>query len=518
MNKDLIKRCETLAKTIAVDNVIKYDMLVEELNKNKHYRTESQRLNAVNYFNEHGITIDYDNKTNELKSSTDTLKEDQHTSNIKLSKLSNDDIDSLNSLISEAKNNNAQITIDMIEAIFEPALVTTVRDYLKSQNLYSDNESTLYMSDTEDDPIYRLCRESHSIDDEANYTMNDYSQYEDDLMSINRDSEDSSDDEDEDDESSENDELQIDYEAKASAFENNANYSESFKIYLREISNYDVLSREQETEIARRYVKTRNLRDRNTLINHNLKLVVSIAKKYMGHGLTMMDLVQNGNIGLMSAVDKFDPEMGYKLSTYATWWIKQSIVRSLSNEARIIRLPVHATEQGYRIKLAINELGRKLNREPSVEEICKYMNENKLYAKSVDHITEDDIKLYMSFYDVNNTVVSLDTPVNASDGDSDTTIGDFIAAEQPSPEKCTVSRDVENSVKDVMRKVLNHKQYTVICYRYGLNGGQPMTLEEIGKMYNVSRERIRQVESKALRILGRSIKSRRILLDLYRDY
>ena len=290
---------------------------------------------------------------------------------------------------------------------------------------------------------------------------------------------------------------------------------DSFKTYLSSIGQYKLLTAEEEIALARAS-RNGDVKAREKLINHNLRLVVNIAKHFLNKGLSIDDLIQLGNMGLINAVNKFDPDLGFKLSTYATWWIKQSIWRGLSSESRLVRIPAYVAEQAQKIKKAKQTLQLSLDREPSLKEIADYVNENKMYSSSVNHVTERDINIYMDFYDI-NSVGSLDTPITNNDGDQDNTIGDFIPSDEKNPEDSAITNSLTNTMTDVMNRVLKENEINVIVKRFGLFGNRPHTLEEIAEECGVTRERIRQVESKALAKLRRSMYSRIQLRDYVDD-
>ena len=290
---------------------------------------------------------------------------------------------------------------------------------------------------------------------------------------------------------------------------------DSFKTYLSSIGQYRLLTTEEEIALAKAS-RNGDTKAREKLINHNLRLVVNIAKHFLNKGLSIDDLIQLGNIGLINAVNKFDPDLGFKLSTYATWWIKQSIWRGLSSESRLVRIPVYAAEQAQKIKKAKQILQLDLDREPSLKEIADYINKNKMYASSVSSITERDIYIFTDFYDI-NSVASLDMPIVNNDGEQDNTIGDFIPSNEKNPEDSAITSSLMNTMTDVMNKVLKENEIDVMIKRFGLFGNKSHTLEEIAKEYGVTRERIRQVESRALAKLRRSIYSRIQLRDYVDD-
>lgn len=262
--------------------------------------------------------------------------------------------------------------------------------------------------------------------------------------------------------------------------------------YLKEIGSIPLLTQEQEQELAKRKAEGDTLAGQK-LVEANLRLVVSIAKRYTGRGMSFLDLVQEGNIGLMKAVEKFDYAKGYRLSTYATWWVKQSVTRALADQSRTIRLPVHMVEAVNRVRRAQRALAVRLGREPSNEEIGKEV------GMSERRVTE----LMQSSGDT----VSLETPVGDEDGSN---LGDFVADDaNASTEEKAESVFLREEI-DQMLQGLNPREREVIVLRFGLETGHPMTLEEVGKRFKVTRERIRQIETAALRKLRNPSRSRKI--------
>lgn len=262
--------------------------------------------------------------------------------------------------------------------------------------------------------------------------------------------------------------------------------------YLKEIGSIPLLTQEQEQELAKRKAEGDTLAGQK-LVEANLRLVVSIAKRYTGRGMSFLDLVQEGNIGLMKAVEKFDYAKGYRLSTYATWWVKQSVTRALADQSRTIRLPVHMVEAVNRVRRAQRALTVRLGREPSNEEIGKEV------GMSEKRVTE----LMQSSGDT----VSLETPVGDEDGSN---LGDFVADDaNASTEEKAESVFLREEI-DQMLQGLNPREREVIVLRFGLETGHPMTLEEVGKRFKVTRERIRQIETAALRKLRNPSRSRKI--------
>lgn len=262
--------------------------------------------------------------------------------------------------------------------------------------------------------------------------------------------------------------------------------------YLKEIGSIPLLTQEQEQDLAKRKSEG-DAEAGKKLVEANLRLVVSIAKRYTGRGMSFLDLVQEGNIGLMKAVEKFDYTKGYRLSTYATWWVKQSVTRALADQSRTIRLPVHMVEAVNRIRKAQRALAVKLGREPSNEEIGKEV------GMSEKRVTE----LMQSSGDT----VSLETPVGDEDGSN---LGDFVADDSnASTEEKAESVFLREEIEQMLQG-LNPREREVIILRFGLESGHPLTLEEVGKRFKVTRERIRQIETAALRKLRKPSRSKKI--------
>ena len=258
---------------------------------------------------------------------------------------------------------------------------------------------------------------------------------------------------------------------------------DSVRMYLKEIGKIDLLKFDDEVFLAQQIEKgSESCREK--LINANLRLVVSIAKKYIGRGLSFLDLVQEGNQGLMRAVEKFDWRRGFKFSTYATWWIRQAITRAIADQAKVIRIPVHMVETINKVYKATRALTQRLGREPTTLEISKEVG-----------ITEEKIE---EIYRISQDITSLATPVG---DDEDSFLGDFIEdTTQLSPYEETSQELLRESIEEALH-TLDEREAKVLSLRFGLMGETPKTLEEVGKIFNVTRERIRQIEAKALRKL-----------------
>ena len=253
--------------------------------------------------------------------------------------------------------------------------------------------------------------------------------------------------------------------------------------YLREIGRYRLLVPEEEVELAKR-VEKHEKRAKDQLVQANLRLVVSIGKKYVGRGLSLLDLIQEGNQGLIRAVEKYDWRKGYKFSTYATWWIRQAITRAIADQARTIRIPVHMVETINKLFRISRKLMQDLGREPTAEEIGDELE-----------ITPDRVREILK---ISQEVTSIDAKVG---DDEDSFLGDFIEdTSQPSPVDQASRELLKESLEDVF-KTLSEREAKVLRFRFGLGGSKPMTLEEVGREFGVTRERIRQIEAKSLRKL-----------------
>lgn len=270
------------------------------------------------------------------------------------------------------------------------------------------------------------------------------------------------------------------------------NINDPVRMYLKEIGRISLLSPEEELELSEKVASGDEMAI-NKLAESNLRLVVSIAKRYVGRGLLFLDLIQEGNIGLMKAVDKFDSDKGYKFSTYATWWIRQAITRALADQARTIRVPVHMVETINKMSRIQRQLTLELNREPSEEELAKKMGISIEKVREVIKISQEP--------------VSLETPIGEED---DSHLGDFIKDESSmSPEEYATNEILKEEIKSVLM-TLQVREQEVLELRFGLVDGTCHTLEEVGKKFNVTRERIRQIEAKALRKLRHPSRAKKL--------
>ena len=264
------------------------------------------------------------------------------------------------------------------------------------------------------------------------------------------------------------------------------------KMYLKDIGRVPLLSAEEEVELAKR-MQENDEEARKRLSEANLRLVVSIAKRYVGRGMLFLDLIQEGNLGLMKAVEKFDYEKGFKFSTYATWWIRQSITRAIADQARTIRIPVHMVETINKLTRVQRVLLQELGREPTPAEIAEKMGVEETRVHEILKIAQDP--------------VSLETPIGEEE---DSHLGDFIEDEKTvTPSDSVATTMLKEQLFGVL-DTLTPREEKVLRLRYGIDDGKPRTLEEVGKEFNVTRERIRQIEAKALRKLRHPSRSKKL--------
>jgi RNA polymerase primary sigma factor len=256
---------------------------------------------------------------------------------------------------------------------------------------------------------------------------------------------------------------------------------DSVRLYLREIGKIPLLTAEEELALAKRVVAGEK-RAKDMMAEANMRLVVSIAKRYVGRGLDLLDLIQEGNTGLLRAVEKFDPDKGFKFSTYATWWIRQAITRAIADQARTIRIPVHMVETINKLLRTQRRLTQELNREPTNDEIAKAM---EIDVDKVEHIMK-----------IKQDISSLDASIR--DDEEDSVLADFIEDEDTvSPEESATGQLLKEQVKDML-SALTEREQKILKLRFGLEDGKSHTLEEVGQEFSVTRERIRQIEAKAL--------------------
>lgn len=288
------------------------------------------------------------------------------------------------------------------------------------------------------------------------------------------------------------DEDEVDVENIDLSVPEGVSIEDPVRMYLKEIGKVPLLSAEEEIELAQR-MEEGDQEAKKRLAEANLRLVVSIAKRYVGRGMLFLDLIQEGNLGLIKAVEKFDYRKGYKFSTYATWWIRQAITRAIADQARTIRIPVHMVETINKVKKANSQLLHQNGREPTADEISEYLE------MPVDKVRE--------IMRVAQEPVSLETPIGEEE---DSHLGDFIPDDDAlAPADAASMSLLKEQLADVL-KTLTPREEKVLSLRFGLEDGNPKTLEEVGKEFNVTRERIRQIEAKALRKLRHPSRSKKL--------
>lgn len=264
---------------------------------------------------------------------------------------------------------------------------------------------------------------------------------------------------------------------------------DSVRLYLREIGKIPLLTSEEEADLAQRIVKG-DKKAKDKMVEANMRLVVSIAKRYGGRGLDFLDLIQEGNTGLLRAVDKFDPGKGFKFSTYATWWVRQAITRAIADQARTIRIPVHMVETINKVLRTTRKLTTELNREPTNEEIAAALD---MEPEKIDYVMR-----------IKQDIASLDASISREGDDEESVLGDFVEDEErDSPEDSAANQILKEHLSEIIATLTDREQ-KIIRLRFGIGGGRPHTLEEVGAEFDVTRERIRQIEAKALNKLRKN--------------
>lgn len=361
-----------------------------------------------------------------------------------------------------------------------------IKQYLLEQ---SKKENEINEKDVID-----IATKNHLSEDEEEDLFN-WIQENDEILMSGEDEEDELDEEYEDED--EEDDEEEDSEETSSQVERKKSF-DSMKAYLQEIGAVDRLSPEEEIEIGRRAAQG-DPEAKEIMINANLRLVVAMARKFLNRGLSYQDLIQEGNIGLMRAVEKFDPDKGFRFSTYATWWIRQSLTRAIADQSRDIRIPVHTTEQIYKIKKIQRELFQEFNREPTPEEIAE-----KIPGMDAAKVTD--------LLSVSQDTISLESPTG---DEEDSTLGDFIKDDSiKGPEDVFKSEALKDQIDKVLKE-LPEREEAIVRMRFGLDGtGTVKTLDEVGKIYGITKERVRQIENKAMRRLKMIIKTKEEYTDL----
>jgi RNA polymerase primary sigma factor len=270
---------------------------------------------------------------------------------------------------------------------------------------------------------------------------------------------------------------------------------DSVRLYLREIGKIPLLTPEEEADLAQRIVKG-DKKAKDKMVESNMRLVVSIAKRYGGRGLDFLDLIQEGNTGLLRAVEKVDPDKGFKFSTYATWWVRQAITRAIADQARTIRIPVHMVETINKVLRTTRKLTTELNREPTNEEIAKELD---MEPEKIDYVMR-----------IKQDIASLDASVGREGDDEDSVLGDFVEDEErDSPEDAAANQILKEQLAEILA-TLTEREQKIIRLRFGIGGGRPHTLEEVGNEFAVTRERIRQIEAKALSKLRKNKETKKL--------
>ena len=369
------------------------------------------------------------------------------------------------------------------------------------QDEFIDATSYLDLSDDDLEKVYEHFKNlGYEISDEGNdeQDLDDLDISEEELENSNLDDLEPTEIDDDEISEDEKESASIDVDNLESLETNDVKVNDSVKLYLKEIGRVPLLKASEEQELAKRILQG-DLEAKNQLITANLRLVVSIAKHYIGRGMLFLDLIEEGNLGLIKAVEKFDYTKNFKFSTYATWWIRQAITRAIADQARTIRIPVHMVETINKITRVQRQLVQKLGREPTAEEISEELNGS---------MTPDRIR---EIQRIALEPVSLESPIGEED---DSHLGDFVEdKESVSPTEYTTQSMIRSALYDVMSD-LTDREEKVLRLRYGIGDGKPRTLEEVGKEFGVTRERIRQIEAKAIRKLRHPTRQKK--LDDYR--
>lgn len=402
----------------------------------------------------------------------------------KVQAVSFDDLKKL--VVNEAKNNNNVLTQEQIDEYLmnydlSDELAEELLEYIQ-QNQITISDDDLDSLDVDDD---MLLAGVPTMDDDLDLDIDDA----DDTPDLDFDG---------DFDMMTGDTLHMyqehdDKESESTQLGSNVKINDPVKMYLKEIGRVELLNHDQEIELAKRILEG-DEQAKKELAAANLRLVVSIAKRYVGRGMLFLDLIQEGNMGLIKAVEKFDYTKGFKFSTYATWWIRQAITRAIADQARTIRIPVHMVETINKLTRIQRQLIQELGREPSAEEI----------AEKMDGMTPEKVR---EIQKISLEPVSLETPIGEED---DSHLGDFIEDEGAmSPNDYAANELLKDELNDVLLE-LTDREEKVLRLRFGLDDGRTRTLEEVGREFNVTRERIRQIEAKALRKLKHPSRSKRL--------
>ena len=461
-NKALTKMNNLIAETKG--KTIKKSAIKDTLWKNKDLQTEIQVNNCVQYLKDNGYRVINDIKNDDFKKTPTDKKVVKKETNKVVKK----------------ETNKKEVKKETKPVVKKETPVKTKKKEETKKKVDTKKETTP-TKDTKQITASSLFEDTRELDDDEEEVV--------DTIDVDED---------------EIDENEID-EDVSTIINDNSGYVETddVKLYLRSIAdmNLPILTTEEEQALGER-IKQGDALAKEELVKHNLKLVVSIAKRYVGLGVDFMDLIQEGNIGLMIAADKYKPELGFRFSTYATHWIRQHITRHIANTGRLIRLPVHMIEHARKIALAKRDLYEMTTKEPTIEEITEFINKNKQkYLKKSEQnkdITPEDVLNALTH--IENSIVSLDAPLNKDEEDS--TLIDFVTnPSEQSVEDVALDNELGVTLREVLSRVLTERELNVIIRRFGLEDNTPRTLEQVGKEFKVTRERIRQIESKALRKL-----------------
>lgn len=398
-------------------------------------------------------------------------------------------------LVGMGQNKDGQLTTDEIKEFFADDTLTAKQETSLFQKIQEQNIAVVFSdedadSDSADSAAEAVFDEDgeEMVEIQVDLITDVAEPTDEDIASVAADEEDLLDPADENFDNGDEEAVELD----AVDLLEGVGTEDPVRMYLKEIGTVALLTAEEELELAKRKTEGDPIA-KEKLIEANLRLVVSIAKRYTGRGMSFLDLVQEGNLGLIKGVEKFDYTKGYKLSTYATWWIRQSVTRALADHARTIRVPVHMVETINRMSKMQRKLTLELGYEPSTKEL----------ADALD-MTEDKV---LEIMQIAREPASLETPIGEED---DSNLGDFVADNNTVTPEANIESVMLREHIDVLLKDLKDREREVIILRFGLRDGHPRTLEEVGKIFSVTRERIRQIEAKALRKLRNPVRSKKI--------
>lgn len=398
-------------------------------------------------------------------------------------------------LVGMGQNKDGQLTTDEIKEFFAEDTLTAKQETSLFQKIQEQNIAVVFSdedadSDSADSAAEAVFDEDgeEMVEIQVDLITDVAEPTDEDIASVAADEEDLLDPADENFDNGDEEAVELD----AVDLLEGVGTEDPVRMYLKEIGTVALLTAEEELELAKRKTEGDPIA-KEKLIEANLRLVVSIAKRYTGRGMSFLDLVQEGNLGLIKGVEKFDYTKGYKLSTYATWWIRQSVTRALADHARTIRVPVHMVETINRMSKMQRKLTLELGYEPSTKEL----------ADALD-MTEDKV---LEIMQIAREPASLETPIGEED---DSNLGDFVADNNTVTPEANIESVMLREHIDVLLKDLKDREREVIILRFGLRDGYPRTLEEVGKIFSVTRERIRQIEAKALRKLRNPVRSKKI--------